>query len=95
VKFGSDFPAASRGAEKREFEVVGGKGEGRSFAVQDKASAVPHRRFGGFLNDLAAFPPSEGAKSGPPYGIAENAAGSLAWRLNVQRRVGLADLLRR
>jgi hypothetical protein len=52
-----NFSAALRRAERldSEGELEGGKG--RSFVEQDKGPAVRCGIFGGFSNELTAFPP--------------------------------------
>ena len=53
----SNFSAALRRAVSGDLEFELERGEGRSFVEQDKGPAVRHGIFGGFSNELAAFPP--------------------------------------
>jgi hypothetical protein len=57
VRVFRNFSAALRRAEGISFEAVLGRGKGQSFVVQDKGPAVPCGIFGGFSNELVAFPP--------------------------------------
>ena len=52
-----NFSAALRRAERGDLEVELERGKGRSFVEQDKGPAVRHGIFGGFSNELTAFPP--------------------------------------
>ena len=52
-----NFSAALRRAERVGSEAVLERGKGGSFVEQDKGPAVRHGIFGGFSNELAAFPP--------------------------------------
>jgi hypothetical protein len=52
-----NFSAVLRRAERVDLEVELETGKGRSFVEQDKGPAVRCGIFGGFSNELAAFPP--------------------------------------
>ena len=52
-----NFSAALRRAEESDSEGASEQGKGPSFVEQDKGPAVRCGIFGGFSNELTAFPP--------------------------------------
>ena len=57
MKFAGNFSAAFAAGGRMDWKVELERGKGRSFVVQDKATAVRYGIFGLFPNELAAFFP--------------------------------------